>query len=378
MTSRGISLRKASASGLFGPTEAAVCGLMWGAVVAASESLTQPARDLAFEEIVGLAAQIGLAYCLAGVMISLLAMAIEQRLHGWAALAASALALITSAAIYMVIDRLSWTIMPGVGVDAMLTFVPNLIDQVSHLSWIFAFYGGAYLGGFFLFQRSSRARANLRTAERARVQSEARIDQALAEDQCGLLSSSLLLTSMTELSLRYTISTDRADRLLDVFVRYLRPATRSLTVRESNLATELEIAARHSALCRELGLSAYAIHVNAGSDIAAVAFPSLVLMRILDELVRPLPRHHDCQLNVWRDATALQIEITVPAADGPNLSEATERRARIALHAVAGPQSRLEWLASQTEGNALFVRLLMTVPGEAGANIRIATREYVS
>ncbi|MGO8055957.1 hypothetical protein, partial [Rhizobium leguminosarum] len=87
----------------------------------------------------------------------------------------------------------------------------------------------------------------------------------------------------SELSHRYTADPERADRLLDKFVRYLRLATRSLTVRESNLAGELELAAIFTGLCRELGLSTCDIHVEAGTDTSAVAFPSLILIRILDE-----------------------------------------------------------------------------------------------
>jgi len=225
----------------------------------------------------------------------------------------------------------------------MLGLVGDYLDLAVYLSWNFAFFGGAYVIAFFLFKRSTQLRDQLRIAERARLSSEASLDRALAEEHSGLLQPALLIESVTELGRRYAEDADRGDRLLDLIVRFLRSAMKGLSAKKSDLAAELELARNFAALCRELGRPSCTITIDRTIDTQALAFPSLILLRMLDELCCKVSPGKELQLNVSQDEEIIILQIDCGEMERYPLSEKTERRTEIALRAVAGKGAAIRW-----------------------------------
>jgi len=320
----------------FGMREAVVTGALWGVLVTTSESLSQPALYLEFNQFLFFYGRILLHFIVGGIALSVFVHWIALRLHSVQATIAAILAVAAATALSLFVERLTVWFVPAFSSDLMLVLVDGYVDLAVYLSWNFAFFGGAYVVAFFLFERSTWLRGQLRMAERARLLSEASLDRVLAEDHNGLLQPALLIESVAELGRRYAQGADRGDRLLDLMVRFLRSAMSGLSASKSDLAAELELAGNYGSLCRELGRPGCAITIDFAVDARTVAFPALVLLRILEEFSRKVAADSDLKLYVSRNQESIVLLIACNEVLGAALSETTERRTTIALRAIAG------------------------------------------
>jgi hypothetical protein len=348
----------------FGWREAIVCGVLLGLAITAFETLVQPARDASILEHFAFSAQLAFSFVLSGTLLALLAVQIERRLRGAAAVIAAILVVPLAAVTDVLICRFIWWMMPGVGVDAMLGFVPNITEHVVHLLWIFGFYGGAYLLAYALFRRSSRLRQQIGLVELARRESENAIDAARVEDLTDLLRPSLLLASIAEIGRRYAVLPDQAERLLDRQVAFLRAAMPQLRTRSSDLRSEVELVSLYVELSRELGQFHCRFDVSLPPLLPLIPFPPLVLLPLLDDLATVVSdRAHLTLVVQLNGGSALLV---LGASDPPDqswVSPRLRRRLELSLSSLGGTLSH----ADQTAHDAI---LTLSVP-------RPATAEYL-
>lgn len=333
---------------------------MWGVAISAFESLIQPARDLYLSEFVLFTAQIALAYVIAGISLAILATRIEARLSGAATAAAATLSVILAAVLHILTVRLSWWVMPGVGADAMLTFVPELGQQLAHVLWICGFFGSAYLGAYLLARRSFHLRQHIVRAELARAESETRINQARLEDISGLLQPSLLVASIAEIGRRYALDPDDADALLDLQVGFLRAAMPKLQSKSSDLPSELELVSRYVALCRQLGRIGCHAVIQQATGSPRVPFPPLILIPIIEHLGRAVPPNGTLYVSVRPKTDQLEVALGTSALAGVRwLPEELASRVTIAAMAfgitVTIPSPDDPSVPTQPSGALVFI-----------------------
>lgn len=352
-------------SGDFGWREAIAGGALLGLAITAFEILVQPARDVNIVQYTTFAAELAFSFIVSGILLALLAIAIEQRLRGLPAFLASCLAVLLATAIDILITRLSFWAAPGIGIDAVLGFVPELTEHGSHLLWIFAFYGGAYLLAYSLFRRSSRLRLQIRLIELSRRQSENAIDAARVEDLTELLRPSLLMASIAEIGRRYTILHDQAERLLDMQVAFLRAAMPQLRTRSSDLRSELELASLYADLARELGEFHCRLDISIPPALPLIPFPPLVLLPLLDDLAAVVSKEAHLTLAVQLNGgTALLMLGCSEPPDTSWVSARLQRRLALSLSSLGGTLSHG---ADRSHDETV----ILSVPGPAKAANRM-------
>ena len=161
--------------------------------------------------------------------------------------------------------------------------------------WEATFYGGLLIAARIFTARVERARRLLHHSAMTRSHSETLLDATRLQALQSQIDPNLLLDSMQELDQRYRASPERAERLLEALVEFLRYAMHGLRVPVSTLAAELQLARAFSQLQRERGLEgAWRIVEESGPPpTTPLKFPSLLMLQLLalaGDSARPLLR----------------------------------------------------------------------------------------
>jgi hypothetical protein len=148
--------------------------------------------------------------------------------------------------------------------------------------WESTFYGSLLVAARIFTARVERTRHLLHHSAMARSHSEASLDAARLQALQSQIDPNLLLDSMQELDQRYRANPERAERLLEALVEFLRYAMHGLRVPVSTLAAELQLARAFSQLQRERGVKgAWRIVEEPQSPITPLKFPSLLMLQLL-------------------------------------------------------------------------------------------------
>lgn len=159
--------------------------------------------------------------------------------------------------------------------------------------WETFFYGGLLVIAYSLTVRSARIRSLLFQSAMSRSRTEALLDAERLRALQSQIDPHLLLDSMQELEQRYRADPERAERLLETLVDFLRHAMHGLRMPVSTVNAELQLAHAFAQLQRERGVEgAWRVIEDAPSD-DSYKFPSLLMLPLLalgGEGGRPLMR----------------------------------------------------------------------------------------
>lgn len=148
--------------------------------------------------------------------------------------------------------------------------------------WEATFYGGLLVAARILAVRVERTNHLLHQCAIMRGRTDALLDEARLQALQSQIDPNLLLDSMRELDQRYRASPERAERLLEALVEFLRYAMHGLRVSVSTLAAELQLARAFSDLQHERGLEgAWRIVEESESPCTPLKFPSLLMLQLL-------------------------------------------------------------------------------------------------
>ena len=148
--------------------------------------------------------------------------------------------------------------------------------------WETTFYGGLLVAARIFTLRVERARHRLYQSAMARGRIESSLDAARLQALQSQIDPNLLLDSMQELEQRYRASPERAERLLEALVEFLRNAMHGLRVPVSTLGAELQLARAFSHLQRERGVeSAWRIVEEPTPPGTSFKFPSLLMLPLM-------------------------------------------------------------------------------------------------
>lgn len=160
--------------------------------------------------------------------------------------------------------------------------------------WETSFYGGLLVAARIFTLRVERTRHLLHQSAMARSRTESSLDAARLQALQSQIDPSLLLDSMQELEQRYRASPERAERLLEALVEFLRYAMHGLRVPVSTLGAEVQLARAFSHLQHERGLeSAWRIVEESMPPGSPFKFPSLLMLPLMalgGERGRPMLR----------------------------------------------------------------------------------------
>jgi len=183
--------------------------------------------------------------------------------------------------------RLTTNVFPGFERYAaeLRQIEPTLADWSTfflYQLWESTFYGGLLVAARIFTARVERTRHLLHHSAMARSHSETLLDAARLQALQSQIDPNLLLDSMQELDQRYRASPERAERLLEALVEFLRYAMHGLRVPISTLAAELQLARAFSQLQRERGVKgAWCIVEEPQPPITPLKFPSLLMLQLL-------------------------------------------------------------------------------------------------
>lgn len=147
--------------------------------------------------------------------------------------------------------------------------------------WTCLFYGGLLTVGYVLTTRTERIHTLLYETAMACSRTEKLLDTARLETLERQIDPGLLLNAMQELERHYRANPDRADRLLEALVEFLRCAMRGLRERVSTLHTELRLAQAYAVLQQERGVGGKWQIAQPVPHAASSPFPSLLMLRLL-------------------------------------------------------------------------------------------------
>jgi hypothetical protein len=149
--------------------------------------------------------------------------------------------------------------------------------------WETMFYGGLLVAARIFAVRVERTGDLLHQTAMARSRTEALLDDARLQALQSQIDPNLLLESMQELEQRYRTSPERAERLLEALVEFLRYAMHGLRVPVSTLDAELHLARVFSQLQQERGVGGvWRIAADSLPPSATqVKFPSLLILQLL-------------------------------------------------------------------------------------------------
>jgi hypothetical protein len=128
-----------------------------------------------------------------------------------------------------------------------------------------------------------RTRQLLYQSAMARSRAAALLDDARLQALQSQIDPNLLLDSMQELDQRYRTNPDRAERLLEALVEFLRYAMHGLRVPVSTLKAELHLARAFSRLQLERGRGGVwrIVEDSEFPSAAPLKFPSLLMLQLL-------------------------------------------------------------------------------------------------
>ena len=162
--------------------------------------------------------------------------------------------------------------------------------------WEALFYGGLLVTARIFTIRAERTRHLLYQSALARNRTEALLDAVRLQALQSQIDPNLLLDSMKELEQRYRASPERAERLLEALVEFLRYAMHGLRVPVSTVDAELQLARAFSHLQHERGMEdAWRIVDESMPLTNPFKFPSLLMLPLMalgGDGGRPMLRVH--------------------------------------------------------------------------------------
>ena len=228
--------------------------------------------------------------------------------------------------------------------------------------WTTLFYGGLLVAARIFTVRMERTRHLLHQSALARSRTGALLDAARLQALQSQIDPNLLLDSMQELEQRYRASPERAERLLEALVEFLRYAMQGLRMPVSTLGAELQLARAFSHLQQERGVqSAWRIvEEPAPPTTAPFKFPSLMMLPLmaLGGGGRPLLR------------VQARTGETVLSLYDLSRSVSAELRQQISgrLHALYGERFRFECHLRTPHQLRITLQPTPTLPGESHAS----------
>jgi hypothetical protein len=148
--------------------------------------------------------------------------------------------------------------------------------------WETLFYGGLLVSARIFTLGVERVRHLMHQSAMARSRTESSLNAARLQALQSQIDPNLLLDSMQELELRYRISPERAEQLLETLVEFLRYAMHGLRVPVSAMSAELQLARAFSQLQRERGVgSGWRIIEEPPPPGTSFKFPSLLMLPLM-------------------------------------------------------------------------------------------------
>ena len=228
--------------------------------------------------------------------------------------------------------------------------------------WMTVFYGGLLVAARIFTVRMERSRHLLHQSALARSRTGALLDAARLQALQSQIDPNLLLDSMQELEQRYRASPERAERLLEALVEFLRYAMHGLRVPVSTLEAELQLARAFSHLQQERGVqSAWRIVAEpAPLTTTPFEFPSLMMLPLMalgGDSGRPMLR------------VQARSGETVLSLYDLSRSVSAELRQQISgrLHALYGERFRFECHLPTPHQLRITLQPTPTLPGESHA-----------
>jgi len=235
-------------------------------------------------------------WCVVGYLLVRLADG-RERLGGRLGQCAAFLAIVlVSAAVQpplvMGLSMLTRRVFPSIDTYAShaITIGPTL-DTWSNIAlynvWVTLFYGGLLMAARIFAVRAEHIRALVYSCAMARSRTEALLDTERLQALQSQIDPTLLLDTMQELEQRYRAAPDRAERLLEDLVDFLRFAMQGLRSPVSTVEAELKLARAFARLQSERDVrGAWRViedpPSNSGSpDLASRRFPSLLMLPLL-------------------------------------------------------------------------------------------------
>lgn len=165
-------------------------------------------------------------------------------------------------------------------------------------AWITSFYGGLLIAARIFASRAEHIRTLMHSSAMARSRTEALLDAERLQALQSQIDPTLLLDSMRDLEQRYRVAPERAERLLEALVGFLRVAMHGLRAPVSTVDAELKLARAFALLQSERGVrGAWRVVEDtpqaAHADLPARKFPSLLMLPLLalgEDNGRPLLR----------------------------------------------------------------------------------------
>ncbi len=228
--------------------------------------------------------------------------------------------------------------------------------------WVTMFYGGLLVAARIFTIRIERTRHLLHQSALMRSRTGALLDAARLQALQSQIDPNLLLDSMQELERRYRASPERAERLLEALVEFLRNALQGLRVPVSTLEAELQLARAFSHLQQERGVqSAWRIVEEPALTTTPFKFPSLMMLPLMalgGDGGRPMLR------------VQARSGETVLSLHDLSRSVSAELRQQISgrLHALYGDRFRFEWHLPAPHLLTITLQPTPKLPGESHAH----------
>ncbi len=303
--SRAASFRRAWRSTLY-------WGITWGVSVGLIENLTvEPVENWgSFQQVLFWLLYWMMPYwCGVGCVFVWLADHRERFGHQGRFLVAFILVCTLSAALQPLVSigliRLTIVLIPGfaryTAAQSIHPWFSNSIPEWSNWTtlslyqmWETIFYGSLLVTARIFTTRVEGTRHLLYESAMARSRAETLVDAVRLQTLQSQIDPTLLLDSMQDLERRYRASPERAERLLEALVEFLRYAMHGLRVSVSTLDAELRLARAFSNLQSERGVpGAWRIVDESRSQGPNLKFPSLLMLPLMslgDDERRPMLR----------------------------------------------------------------------------------------
>jgi len=167
------------------------------------------------------------------------------------------------------------------GAMRLLPHDPLTVSLTVYNLWINLFYGGLLMAAYSLTLRRERVRSLLHAHAVARNRTQANLDEAGLQALQKQVDPALLLNSLSELEKRYRGEPDRAERLLESLVEFLRCAMPGLSVPTSTVDTEVRLARAYVQLQNERGSSTGWSIEELQHGALHAPFPSLLMLPLM-------------------------------------------------------------------------------------------------
>ncbi len=370
------ALTVADAPRLAGPDgwrSVVVHGVLWGVVVSLLESFAIPLRIGDAEVFGHLMLRIAPGWCVVGIAICAWVRYAGPRLERPAFLAASvAVAAVVLSALWSALYAFLPVPASAAGMAALFPNGADRFASFAYQAWVVAFYGGLYMFAWALNRRAERTRHLLAQAGIARVRTETLLGEARLHALRGHVDPQFLLRVMTEVERRYASDPVGADQLIGRLVAFLRIAMPGVRSGRATLASELALLRAYGALCADLEPRRMPWSVAAPEATPDVAFPSLLLVTLLDHLAAACPPGSAGRVDVAcsGDEVAVRFDDGGAARDGWLPSELAYRM-RVGLSTLYGSA----WsLVPRESGGANQPALALRVRPEPSGKAAVAAR----